>query len=564
MKSNTVKLGVDRAPQRSLLKALGLTDRELSKPFIGVVNSFTELVPGHMHLRQVVDAVKAGIRDNGGTPFEFSTVAVCDGIAMGHEGMHYSLASRELIADSVEVMARGHALDALVLIPSCDKVVPGMLMAAMRLNLPAIVVSGGPMLPGRFEGSNVTLSTVFEGVGQVHAGKKDEAWLQELEANACPTCGSCAGMFTANSMNCLTEALGMALPGNGTIPAVYSQRLMLAKETGYQIMELYRQNIRPRDIVTKAALQNGVALDMALGCSTNTILHLPAIAGEGDLEWELSLVNDISEKTPQICKLSPASETPLAALHEAGGVSAVLKELLDANLIDGTSMTVSGVTMAERLKNAKVLDHEIIRPQDNPFSQRGGLRVLFGNLAPEGAVIKQGALESQDFVFEGSAKVYDGEVPAAEAIRNQEIKPGDVVVIRYEGPKGGPGMREMLGPTATLAGMGLDADVALITDGRFSGASRGLSIGHVSPEAALGGDIALLKDGDKIRIDIGKGLLEWEVTPEEKAKRQEELAAQSLKSDNFNPELRKGYLGRYSYFVQSASKGAALRHVKEE
>lgn len=564
MKSNTVKMGVDRAPQRSLLKALGLTDRELSKPFIGVVNSFTELVPGHMHLRQVVDAVKAGIRENGGTPFEFSTVAVCDGIAMGHEGMHYSLASRELIADSVEVMARGHALDALVLVPSCDKVVPGMLMAAMRLNIPAIVVSGGPMLPGRFEGSNVTLSTVFEGVGQVHAGKKDEAWLHELEANACPTCGSCAGMFTANSMNCLTEALGMALPGNGTIPAVYSQRLMLAKETGYQIMELYRQDIRPRDIVTKAALQNGVALDMALGCSTNTILHLPAIASEGELDWDLSLVNDVSEKTPQICKLSPASETPLAALHEAGGVSAVLKELLDANLIDGTTMTVSGVSMAERLQNVRVLDREIIRPQDNPFSQRGGLRVLFGNLAPEGAVIKQGALESQDFVFEGSAKVFDGEVPAAEAIRNQEIKPGDVVVIRYEGPKGGPGMREMLGPTATLAGMGLDADVALITDGRFSGASRGLSIGHVSPEAALGGDIALLKDGDKIRIDIGKGLLEWVITPEERAKRQEELATQSLKGANFNPELRKGYLGRYSYFVQSASKGAALRRVKEE
>ncbi|AGA69104.1 dihydroxyacid dehydratase [Desulfitobacterium dichloroeliminans LMG P-21439] len=564
MNSNTVKAGIDRAPHRSLLKALGLTDREIEKPFIGVVNSFTELVPGHMHLRQVAEAVKAGIRENGGTPFEFSTIAVCDGLAMGHEGMHYSLASREIVADAIEVVAKGHQLDALVLIPSCDKVVPGMLMAAMRLNIPAIVVSGGPMLPGRFEGAPVTLSTVFEGVGQVHAGKKDEAWLHELESKACPTCGSCAGMFTANSMNCLTEALGLALPGNGTIPAVYSERLILAKETGYQVMELYRQNIRPRDIVTQTTLKNGVALDMALGCSTNTILHLPAIANEGDIVWELSKVNEVSEKTPQICKLAPASETPLAALHEAGGVSAVLKQLLDAGLIDGSTLTASGVTMAERLKQARVVDRDIIRPQSEPFSQRGGLRILYGNLAPEGAVIKQGALKSQDFVFEGKAKVFNGEDPAAEAIRNLEIKAGDVVVIRYEGPKGGPGMREMLGPTATLAGMGLDAEVALITDGRFSGASRGLSIGHVSPEAAIGGDIALLEDGDTIRIDIGKGQLEWVVSEEERSQRRKEFDAKAMQSDHLKPELSKGYLGRYAYFVQSASKGAALRRLKGE
>lgn len=564
MNSDTVKSGIDRAPHRSLLKALGLTDREIKKPFIGVVNSFTEMVPGHMHLRQIAEAVKAGIRENGGTPFEFSTIAVCDGIAMGHEGMHYSLASREIVADSIEVMAMGHQLDALVLIPSCDKVVPGMLMAAMRLNLPAIVVSGGPMLPGRFEREQITLSTMFEAVGQVHAGKKDEAWLHEMEAKACPTAGSCAGMFTANSMNCLTEALGMALPGNGTIPAVYSERIILAKETGYQVMELFRQNIRPRDIVTPTTLENGIALDMALGCSTNTILHLPAIANEGDIEWDLREVNKVSERTPQVCKLAPAASHTLADLHEAGGVSAVLKQLIDGNLFDGSAMTVSGVSQTERLQNARVMDTAIIHSQSEPYSHRGGLRILFGNLAPEGAVIKQGALANQDFVFEGSAKVFNGEVPAAEAIRNLEIKAGDVVVIRYEGPKGGPGMREMLGPTATLAGMGLDAEVALITDGRFSGASRGLSIGHVSPEAALGGEIALIKDGDRIRIDLAKAQLEWVISDEERDLRRKEFDAHAIRSDNLKPELRRGYLGRYAQFVQSASKGAALQRIKED
>ncbi|MHB1653975.1 MAG: dihydroxy-acid dehydratase [Desulfitobacteriaceae bacterium] len=556
MNSNTIKRGIDRAPHRSLLKALGLTDREIDKPFIGVVNSFTELVPGHMHLRQIAEAVKAGIRGNGGTPFEFSTVAVCDGLAMGHEGMHFSLASRELIADSIEVMAKGHQLDALVLIPSCDKIVPGMLMAAMRLNLPAIVVSGGPMLPGRFEGKAVSLSTIFEGVGKVHANLADEAWLAALEAKACPTAGSCAGMFTANSMNCLTEALGLALPGNGTVPAVYSERLILAKETGYQIMELLYKNIRPRDIVTGKAIRNGMALDMALGCSTNTILHLPAIAQEGKIEWRLEDVNEVSERTPQTCKLSPAGAHHLSDLHEAGGVSAVLKQLLDEGLLEGEALTVSGVTQAERLHSASVMDSSVIRPMSDPYSSRGGLKILFGDLAPEGAVIKQGALADQNLVFEGVAKVFDGEVAVTQAIENKEIHPGDVLVIRYEGPKGGPGMREMLGPTSMLAGMGLDASVALLTDGRFSGASRGLSIGHVSPEAAIGGAIAYVETGDKIRIDLPNGRLDWLISAEDKEERRRQTV---LKVSS-----REGYLGRYAQVVQSASRGAAFRSTGEE
>lgn len=555
MNSDTIKKGIDRAPHRSLLKALGLTDREIAKPFIGVVNSFTELVPGHMHLRQIAEAVKTGIRENGGTPFEFSTVAVCDGLAMGHEGMHFSLASRELIADSIEIMAKGHQLDALVLIPSCDKIVPGMLIAAMRLNLPAIVVSGGPMLPGRFEGKTVSLSTIFEGVGKVHAKLASEAWLASLEMKACPTAGSCAGMFTANSMNCLTEALGMALPGNGTVPAVYSERLVLAKETGYQVMNLYRQNIRPRDIVTEKAIRNGIALDMALGCSTNTILHLPAIAQEGNIPWNLEIVNDVSERTPQVCKLSPAGSHHLSDLYEAGGVSAVLHQLLEENLFAGDAMTASGVTQAERLKTVKVLDPTVIRPMAEPYSKRGGLKVLFGDLAPEGAVIKQGALADQNLVFEGKAKVFDGEVEVTQAIENGEVQAGDVLIIRYEGPKGGPGMREMLGPTSMLAGMGLDASVALITDGRFSGASRGLSIGHVSPEAALGGPIAYIKTGDMIRLDLPKGRLDWAIPEDEKAQRRAHTELKVTRRD--------GYLGRYAQVVQSASRGAAFRSSGE-
>jgi dihydroxy-acid dehydratase len=499
----------------------------------------------------------------GGTPLEFPVIAICDGLAMGHEGMHFSLASREIIADSVELMARAHALDALVFITSCDKVVPGMLMAALRLNLPAIIVSGGPMLPGRFEGQRIDFITSYEGIGRVHSGQKDENWLRALEESACPTCGSCAGMFTANSMNCLTEALGMALPGNGTIPAVYSERLILAKESGLQVMELLRRDIRPRGIVTAASVRNGIAADMALGCSTNTMLHLPAVAGEGGIDFRLREVNAISDATPQICKLSPAVGGHfLVDVNEAGGISAVLARLLAGGLIDGGVMTVSGCTLAERVAGVRVTDDSVIRPLDRPYSHKGGLSILFGNLAPEGAVIKVGALADPAMVFTGTARVFDGEDAAGEAIRHGQIRQGDAVFIRYEGPKGGPGMREMLGPTATLAGMGLDESVALLTDGRFSGGSRGLSIGHISPEAALGGDIAFVADGDQIRVDLRARTLDWLVPEEEKARRRA----------NFDPEKgmekarrvagRTGYLGRYAQFVQSADKGAALRPVE--
>ncbi|HHV63808.1 MAG TPA: dihydroxy-acid dehydratase [Peptococcaceae bacterium] len=564
MNSDVVKKGVDRAPHRSLFRALGLTEREINKPLVGIVNSYTELVPGHMHLRQLAEAVKAGVRENGGTPLEFSTIAVCDGIAMGHIGMHYSLASRELIADSVEIMAKAHGLDALVFIPSCDKVVPGMLMAAMRLNLPSIVVTGGPMLPGRFEGQDVHLISVFEGVGKVHSGQESEAWLRSLEEKACPTCGSCAGMFTANSMGCLAEVLGMALPGNGTIPAVYSERLVLAKETGYQVMNLWRDDLKPRDIVTKESIFNGIAVDMALGCSTNTILHLPAIAFEGEIEFDLADINAISDKTPQICKLSPAVNGHfLVDLNEAGGISAVLKTLLDAGLIDGSVQTVSGCTLAERVAQAKVKNPNVIRPLTDPYSPRGGLSILFGNLAPDGAVIKVGALAKQDIVFEGKAKVFDGEDAAADAIRNGEIIAGDVVIIRYEGPRGGPGMREMLGPTSTLAGMGLDASVALLTDGRFSGGSRGLSVGHIAPEAALGGEIAFVENGDLIRIDLINRTIDWLIPEEEKSKRRKAFNPEKGLQKAYEVAGRTGYLGRYAKFVQSANKGAAFRIARE-
>lgn len=565
MNSDVVKKGIDRAPHRSLFKALGLTDREINKPLIGIVNSFNELVPGHLHLRQIADAAKTGVRENGGTPLEFSTIGVCDGIAMGHVGMHYSLASRELIADSIEIMVKAHGLDALVFIPSCDKIVPGMLMAALRLNLPCIVVSGGPMLPGRFEGKGVDLISVFEGVGKVHSGQKNEEWLKGLEQKACPTCGSCAGMFTANSMNCLTEVLGLALPGNGTIPAVYSERIVFAKESGYQVMNLLRAGIRPRDIVTKASMTNGIAADMALGCSTNTILHLPAIAFEAEIELDLDDINTISDRTPQICKLSPAvGGHYLADLDEAGGISAVLKVLLDADLFDGSVLTVSGGTMAERLADANVADSNIIRSLSNAYSAKGGLSVLFGDLAPEGAVIKVGALANRDIVFEGITKVFDGEDLAAEAIRNGDIKEGDVVIIRYEGPRGGPGMREMLGPTSTLAGMGLDASVALLTDGRFSGGSRGLSIGHISPEAAVGGEIAFVENGDIIRIDLQKRKIDWLLPEEDKAKRRQNFSPEKGLAKAYKVAGRTGYLGRYAQFVQSANKGAAFKPIKED
>lgn len=560
MNSDVVKKGIDRAPHRSLFKALGLTDREIEKPLIGIVNSFNEIVPGHIHLRQIAEAVKSGVRENGGTPMEFSTIAVCDGIAMGHVGMHYSLASRELIADSIEIMTKAHGLDALVFIPSCDKIVPGMLMAAMRLNLPSIVVSGGPMLPGRFKGKEVNLISVFEGVGKVHSGQENEEWLKGLEEKACPTCGSCAGMFTANSMNCLTEVIGMALPGNGTIPAVYSERIVFAKESGYQVMNLLRSDIRPRDIVTKASLNNAIAADMALGCSTNTILHLPAIAFEAEIELDLADINTISDRTPQICKLSPAVDGHyMVDLNEAGGISAVLKILLDANLFDGSVQTVSECTMAERLANAEVSDQNVIHSLSNPYSLKGGLSVLFGDLAPEGAVIKVGALAKRDIVFEGVTKVFDGEDLAADAIRKGEIKKGDVVIIRYEGPRGGPGMREMLGPTATLAGMGLDDSVALLTDGRFSGGSRGLSIGHISPEAAVGGEIAFVENGDRIRIDLEQRRIDWLLPEEDKAKRRLSFSAEKGLAKAYKVAGRSGYLGRYAQSVQSANKGAAFK-----
>lgn len=560
MNSDVVKKGVDRAPHRALFRALGISERELQKPLVGIVNSFNELVPGHMHLRQIAEAVKAGVRDNGGTPFEFSTIAVCDGISMQHVGMHYSLASRELITDSIEIMAKAHGMDALVFIPSCDKIVPGMLMAALRLNLPSIVVSGGPMLPGRYQGKSVDLITVFEGFGKVLAGQESEEWLGGLEKKACPTCGSCAGMFTANSMNCLTEVLGMALPGNGTIPAVYSERILLAKESGFQVMNLVRQDLRPRDIVTKASINNGIAADMALGCSTNTILHLPAIAYEGEIEFDLAAVNVINEQIPQICKLSPAVNGHyLADLDEAGGISAVLKSLLDAGLIDGSVQTVSCCSLAERLADAAVRNPEVIRPLAQPYSAKGGLSILFGDLAPEGAVIKVGALPNQNIVFEGSAKVFDGEDPAARAIRSGKIEAGDVVIIRYEGPRGGPGMREMLGPTSTLAGMGLDASVALLTDGRFSGGSRGLSIGHISPEAALGGDIAFVENGDRIRINIPGRTIDWLVPEEEKNRRRQGFKPEKGLAKANQIAGRTGYLGRYAQFVQSANQGASFR-----
>ncbi|MCL1918467.1 MAG: dihydroxy-acid dehydratase [Peptococcaceae bacterium] len=557
--SDKITQGIDRAPHRSLLRALGLTDRDMNQPLIGIVNSFNEFIPGHTHLRQLAEAVKMGVCAAGGTPREFSTIGVCDGIAMGHEGMHFSLASRELIADSIEIMARAHAVDALVFIPNCDKIVPGMLMAALRLNLPCIFVSGGPMLPGKFEGENSDLITVFEAVGQVHSGQKDEAWLRNYEKNACPTCGSCAGMFTANSMNCLTEALGLALPGNGTIPAVYSKRLALAKETGYHAMEVLKLDLRPRDIMTPTTLKNAIAVDMALGCSTNTVLHLAAIAFEGSIPFDLADINAISDKVPQICKLSPAVHGHyLIDLEEAGGISAVMKTLLDDGLIDGMSLTVSG-TLTERLQDAHVKDQNIIRPLSAPYSSRGGLSVLFGNLAPKGAVIKVGALSNPAMVFEGRAKVFDSEDTAADAIRGGKIVSGDAVIIRYEGPRGGPGMREMLGPTATLAGMGLDDSVALLTDGRFSGGSRGLSIGHISPEAAMGGDIAFVEDGDVIRVDLANRTLEWKAPEEEKARRREGFDPEKGLANARKISGRTGYLGRYAEYVQSADKGAAFR-----
>lgn len=551
MRSDAMKKGLERAPHRSLFRALGMVDEELNRPMIGVVNSFNEIVPGHMHLKDIAEAVKAGIRMAGGTPVEFPAIAVCDGIAMGHLGMRYSLASREVIADSIEVMAQAHPFDGLVLIPNCDKVVPGMLMAAARLNIPAIVVSGGPMMAGNSQNKDVSLSQVFEAVGAVQAGRMSDEELCELEDNACPGCGSCSGMFTANSMNCLTEVLGMALPGNGTIPAVSAARRRLAKKAGMRAVALVQEGLKPRDILTLANFRNGLAVDMALGCSTNTVLHLPAIAHEAGVELDLSLFNEMSDKTPHLCKLSPAGEHHIQDLNAAGGIQAVMKELTSCDLINQNIKTVSGLTVEQQLEQAKVKDRSTIRSAQEPYSPTGGLAILRGNLAPDGAVVKRAAVAPEMLKHTGPARVFEGEDAAIAAIMGGQIKSGDVVVIRYEGPKGGPGMPEMLGPTAVLAGMGLDKEVALLTDGRFSGASRGASIGHISPEAAEGGLIAVLKDGDIVEIDIPNYRLAVNLSEEEIKNRRADWQPPQ-------PRVQSGYLARYAKLVSSASKGAVL------
>lgn len=551
MSSKAMKEGFDKAPQRSLLHALGLTNEEIEKPLVGIVSSYNEIVPGHMNLDKITEAVKMGVAMAGGTPIVFPAIAVCDGIAMGHAGMRYSLVTRDLIADSTEAMALAHAFDALVMIPNCDKNVPGLLMAAARINVPTIFVSGGPMLAGRIDGHKTSLSSMFEAVGAYQAGKIDGKKLKEYELNTCPTCGSCSGMYTANSHNCLTEVLGMGLAGNGTIPAVYSKRIELAKHAGMQVMELYRQNIRPRDIMTKEAFHNAVTADMALGCSTNSMLHLPAIANECGIEIDLKKVNEISAKTPNLCHLAPAGPTYIEELDAAGGVHAVLNELDKKGLLYTDVMTCTGKTLKENLVGHINKNPEVIRPIDKPYSQTGGIAVLYGNLAPDGCVVKRSAVAEEMLMHEGPAKVYNSEEEAIKGIFGKEVKAGDVVVIRYEGPAGGPGMREMLSPTSAIAGMGLDKEVALITDGRFSGATRGASIGHVSPEAVSGGTIAYVKDGDLIAIDIPNHTITLKVSEEELVKRKEEMPI--LKKENVT-----GYLKRYAKLVSSADKGAII------
>ena len=552
MRSDNVTRGAERAPNRSLFYALGYTKEELERPLIGVVCSQNEIVPGHMNLDKIAEAVKAGIRLAGGTPVEFPAIAVCDGIAMGHVGMKYSLVTRELIADSTEAMALAHQFDGLVMIPNCDKNVPGLLMAAARLNIPAIFVSGGPMLAGTLrDGRRTCLSHMFEAVGAYKAGKLDEDGLEEYEQNACPSCGSCSGMYTANSMNCLTEGIGMALRGNGTIPAVYSARLRLAKHTGMKIMELVEKDIRPRDIMTEAAFHNAETLDMALGCSTNSMLHLPAIAHECGIELSFDYANQISSQTPNLCHLAPAGDTYIEDLDRAGGVYAVMKELTKKDLLDTSLLTVTGKTVAENLEGVENLDEHLIRPIDNPYSPYGGIAVLKGSLAPEGCVVKQSAVAPEMMVHTGPARVFDSEEDAIAAIYGGKIVAGDVVVIRYEGPKGGPGMREMLNPTSAIAGMGLDKEVALITDGRFSGATRGASIGHVSPEAALGGPIAFVEEGDLISIDIPNHSIKLKVD-------ESTLAARKAAWVCPAPRITAGYLARYAKLVTSAARGAVL------
>ncbi len=560
MKSDNAKKGIERAPHRSLFYAMGYTDEELERPLVGVCCAKNEIIPGHIELDRIAEAVKAGIRMAGGTPIEFPAIGVCDGIAMGHEGMKYSLVTRELIADSIECVTKAHQFDALVLIPNCDKIVPGMLMAAARLDLPTVFVSGGPMMPGHlpnheegnpYSDKNLSLTDMFEAVGAVSSGKITESQLREMEHVACPGCGACSGMFTANSMNCLTESLGLGLPGNGTIPAVSGRRIALAKHAGMKVMEMLEKGITARCMMTPQHFKNALAADMALGCSSNTMLHLPAIAHEAGLSIDLHEVNEISNRTPNLCHLAPAGHTFMCELDDAGGVQAVLAELAKKNLIDTSLITVTGKTIAENIKNVKNRNPEVLRPIENPFSDNGGLAILFGNLAPNGTVVKRSACAKELMHHIGPARVFDDESDAMDAVQNQKIKPGDVVVIRYEGPKGGPGMREMLAVTAALAGQGLDKQVALITDGRFSGATRGASLGHCSPEAAVGGPIALVKEGDLIELDINNYKITLKVSDEELAKRKSEWKAPE-------PKVKTGYLARYAKLVSSADKGAIL------
>ena len=551
MNSDKVKKGNDKAAHRSLMKALGFTDEEIALPLIGVVSAQSDIIPGHTELNKIAEAVKAGVRLAGGNPVTVPAIGVCDGIAMGHEGMKYSLVTRELIADSIECLAKAHAFDAMVLVPNCDKIVPGMLMAAARVNIPAIVCSGGPMLNGFIKGERISVTEMFEAAGAVKSGKIKQEELCEYESKACPTCGSCAGMFTANSMNCVCEALGMALGGNGTVPMVYSERLRLAKLSGMKIMELLKKDIRPRDILTKEAFENAFTVDMALGCSTNTVLHIPAIANEAGIKINLDIINEISEKTPNVCKLAPAGKHFMVDLFHAGGVYAVMKQLADKNLLHTDIVTATGKTVGENIESARVLDKTVIRPMDEPYSATGGLAILKGNLAPHGCVVKRSAVAPEMLVNTGTAVVFDSEEEAIKGITGGAVKSGDVVVIRYEGPKGGPGMREMLMPTATICGMGLDKTVALITDGRFSGATRGAAIGHVSPEAADGGPIGLVKNGDKIAIDMKNYSVNLLVSDEELEERRK----------HFKPVVHQtsGYLSRYARLVSSADEGAVLK-----
>ena len=552
MKSDSLKIGTQNAPHRALYHALGLTEEEIERPLVGIVSSYNEIVPGHMNIDKIVDAVKIGVAMAGGTPIVFPAIAVCDGIAMGHTGMKYSLVTRDLIADSTEAMALAHGFDALVMVPNCDKNVPGLLMAAARLNVPTVFVSGGPMLAGHVDGAKTSFSSISEAVGEFNAGKITEEKLREYECKTCPTCGSCSGMYTANSMNCLTEALGMGLRGNGTIPAVYSARIELAKHAGMAVMDMLRKNIRPRDIMTKDAIMNALTVDMALGCSTNSMLHLPAIAHECGIEINLDIANRISEKTPNLCHLAPAGPTHMPDLYAAGGIPAVQAELAKKGLLDLDVPTVTGKTLGENIKGAHILNDKAIRPIDNPYSQTGGLQILWGNIAPDGCVVKRSAVAPEMQQHSGPARVFNSEDEAIASIYAGKIVPGDVVVIRYEGPKGGPGMREMLNPTSALAGMKLDKTVALITDGRFSGASRGAAIGHVSPEAASGGPIGLIEEGDTINIDIPNASITLEVSDEVLAQRKAKYVAPE-------PNIKTGWLSRYARMVTSANLGAVLK-----